>query len=157
ERGGSLEELWALVNVPEEARALVAGYLVSTLRPEGPYFALVVQGEQGSAKSSLVRTLRSLVDPAKPALRSVPRNKEDLAIAANNAWIVALDNLSGIPEWLAKSCGRSRPTARSGGGCGPRPHGRSRTDSGDSPPRSVPWESRPWKRARGRIAAARGP
>ncbi|HZU99339.1 MAG TPA: hypothetical protein VFF73_21710, partial [Planctomycetota bacterium] len=78
ERGGSLEELWALANVPEEARALVAGYLVSTLRPEGPYFGLVVQGEQGSAKSSLVRTLRSLVDPAKPALRSVPRSKEDL-------------------------------------------------------------------------------
>jgi hypothetical protein len=116
ERGGSLEELWALVNVPEEARALVAGYLVSTLRPEGPYFALVVQGEQGSAKSSLVRTLRSLVDPAKPALRSVPRNKEDLAIAANNTWIVALDNLSGVPEWLADALCR----LATGGGLGKR-------------------------------------
>jgi hypothetical protein len=30
-----------------------------------------------------------------------PRDERDLAIAANNGWMVAYDNLSGLPVWLS--------------------------------------------------------
>ena len=100
--GGSLAELWSLVNVPDEAsRALVAGWLVSALRPTGPYFCLVVNGEHGSAKSTLSRLLRTLVDPCALSLRGLPREERDLVIAARNGWVAAFDNLSGLTPWIS--------------------------------------------------------
>jgi len=60
-----------------------------------------VFGEQGTAKSTLVRILRALVDPNKADLRAEPHDTRDLAIAAANGWIVALDNLSFIKNWMS--------------------------------------------------------
>jgi len=62
---------------------------------------LIAQGEQGSAKSTTVRVLRALVDPAVEALRALPKNERDLAIAAGNGWVLAFDNLSGIRDQLS--------------------------------------------------------
>ena len=64
---------------------------------------LLVNGEQGSAKSTLCRLLRALVDPNKAALRSEPKDVRDLAIAANNAWMIGLDNMSRIGEPLSNA------------------------------------------------------
>ena len=61
----------------------------------------MVYGEQGSAKSSLVRVLRALVDPNTAALRTTPRDERDLVIAATNGWLIAVDNLSHLPDWLS--------------------------------------------------------
>lgn len=95
--GGSLDELRALVNLPDsDSWVLYAGFLVSLLNPSGPYWVLVVNGEQGSAKSSACRFARFVVDPAKPLLRRPPRNEEDLLISAGNSLVVALDNVSGF-------------------------------------------------------------
>ncbi|RMG09915.1 MAG: hypothetical protein D6731_18750 [Planctomycetota bacterium] len=100
-RGGRLEELRDLVNVGDpENWALLKGWLVCTLS-EGPYFVLALQGEQGCGKSFLSAVLLDLLDPRKAALRSTPREVRDLAIAARNGWVVAFDNLSGLPGWLS--------------------------------------------------------
>lgn len=47
--------------------------------------------------------LRALIDPNKAALRSEPRNEQDLMIAATNGWLIALDNLSRVQAWLSDS------------------------------------------------------
>ncbi|ABG04560.1 hypothetical protein Rxyl_1598 [Rubrobacter xylanophilus DSM 9941] len=100
--GGSVEELRPLLNVrAEEDFRLLVAWLIGALNPDGPYPALVLQGEQGSAKSTTVRVLRSLVDPAVEPLRAPPRDERDLAIAASGNWTPALDNLSGIKGWLS--------------------------------------------------------
>ena len=99
--GGSLDELRELVNVPDEQWPLVKGWLVVAVRGAGPFFVLCVQGEQGSAKSTLSKMLRRLVDPATVDLRSPPREERDLAVAATNALVLGVDNLSGVPDWLA--------------------------------------------------------
>jgi len=81
--GGSIEELWPFVNVPDdEQRVMAVSWLVTALRPTGPYPVLILQGEQGSAKSTTARVLRSLVDPSSVPLRTAPRNEQDLAIHA---------------------------------------------------------------------------
>ena len=49
----------------------------------------------------LVRIIRKFVDPNKADLRAEPRDTRDLAIAASNGWIIALDNLSSIEPWLS--------------------------------------------------------
>lgn len=100
--GGTVETLRPLLNVRDEDDfRLVGAWLIGALNPDGPYPVLVLQGEQGSAKSTTVRVLRSLVDPAFEALRSPPRDERDLAIAASGNWTPALDNLSGVRPWLS--------------------------------------------------------
>lgn len=94
---GDIDELRQFVNIPDEQSwYLVVSWLVAALRPFGPFPILMLQGEQGSAKSTTARVLRELVDPYKPTLRSLPRDERDLMIAANNSHILAFDNLSGI-------------------------------------------------------------
>ena len=95
-REGNVDELWEFVNVSEKDRPLVLGWLLATLNPSGPYPIFVLQGEQGSAKSTSARNLRSLVDPHSTPLRSPPRSEHDLVIAATNSRVVCLDNLSGL-------------------------------------------------------------
>lgn len=102
EKGGSIEELRPFINAPDEATwILMLSWLVAALRPRGPYPVLFLQGEQGAAKSTTARVLRALVDPFMAPLRTSPREERDLMIAANNSWILAFDNLSGIPNWLS--------------------------------------------------------
>jgi hypothetical protein len=100
--GGSLAALHPFVNLAsDEDWRLLVSWLLAALRPVGPYPVLVIYGEQGSAKSSLVRILRALVDPNTAALRTTPREERDLVIAAINGWLIALDNLSHLPDWLS--------------------------------------------------------
>jgi hypothetical protein len=101
-RGGTLAALRPFVNIAsDDDWLLLVSWLLAALRPTGPYPILVVCGEQGSAKSSLVRVLRDLIDPNAAALRTTPRDERDLVIAANNGWMIALDNLSHLPDWLS--------------------------------------------------------
>ncbi len=97
--GGTIEDLGPFLNVgSDEDFMMVAAWTAFSLTPWGPYPILVLQGEQGSAKSTTVRVLRALVDPAVEPLRALPKNERDLAIAAGNAWVLAFDNLSGIRD-----------------------------------------------------------
>ncbi len=101
ERGGDIEELRQFVNVTDGDWPLVLAWAVAALKPTGPYPILVLQGEQGSAKSTTARVLRELVDPSIAPLRTTPREERDLAITASNSWVLSYDNLSGIPTWLS--------------------------------------------------------
>jgi hypothetical protein len=101
ESGGALSQLMEFVNVSPADWALLTAWLVAVMRPHGPYPVLVLQGEQGSAKSTTARLIRSLVDPSIAPLRTLPRSEQDLLIAADNSWILAFDNLSSIPEWFS--------------------------------------------------------
>ncbi|HBI47064.1 MAG TPA: hypothetical protein DDY78_30055, partial [Planctomycetales bacterium] len=100
--GGSVEELRSLVNLPDDdSWTLFVAWLVAVLRSGRPFPILAVNGEQGSAKSTLCRMARGLTDPNAAPLRRPPRDDRDLMIAANNGWLVALDNLSGITPALS--------------------------------------------------------
>jgi hypothetical protein len=99
--GGSSAELRQFVNVQSDDWPLVLAWLVACFRPRGPYPVLVLQGEQGSAKSTSARFLRALVDPSAAPLRATPRSEQELMIALNNGWVIAFDNLSRLPDWLS--------------------------------------------------------
>lgn len=102
--GGSLQTLRQFVNLSHnENWRLVVAWLLVALRPRGPYPVLVIYGEQGSAKSTLVRVLRDLVDPNTAALRTTPREERDLVIAATHSWLMARDNLSHLPDWRSEA------------------------------------------------------
>jgi hypothetical protein len=104
ERGSTITGLRSFLNVSsDDDFFLIAGWLLATLHPRGPYPILILHGEQGSAKSTASRILRSLVDPNIAPVRSEPREPRDLMIAATNGLVCAFDNISHLENWLSDS------------------------------------------------------
>ena len=102
ERGGSIETLQSFLNVPSRNEfVLIVAWLLAALRPGRPYPLLAISGEQGSAKTILSKLLRAIIDPNAAPLRALSREERELMIAANNGYLLAFDNLSGLPNWLS--------------------------------------------------------
>ena len=80
---------------------MLVSWLIGAFRPSGSHPILNVCGEQGTAKTTLCRMLRALVDPNKSPVRCEPSSRRDLMIAAANAWLFVLDNQSRLPVWLS--------------------------------------------------------
>jgi hypothetical protein len=80
---------------------LILAWMLAALRPKGPYPVLVFNCQQGSGKTTLSKVLRYLIDPNEAPMRSQSKEERDLMIAASNSWIIALDNLSHLPDWLS--------------------------------------------------------
>lgn len=96
-QGGSVERLRTFVNVStDDDWILLVAWILATLRGRGPFPVLVLIGEQGTAKSTLTRILRALSDPGKAAERPLPGDDRDMAVAAENAYVLAFGNLSGL-------------------------------------------------------------
>jgi hypothetical protein len=101
-RAGSIEELKPFLNLTDEnSFILIVAWLVGALRPKGPYPILVLNGEQGSAKSTVSRLLKSVIDPAASCFRSYPRTERDVVISASNSWVLIFDNLSSLQPWFS--------------------------------------------------------
>jgi hypothetical protein len=102
-RGGTLDLLRPYVNVDDEGFRLVIAWMTAALRPAGPYPILSIHGEQGSAKSTLARILRLLIDPQTCAFIGEPASSRDLMVTARNGWLLVYDNISALPDWLSDS------------------------------------------------------
>ncbi len=102
-RGGSVGRLRAYVNLGEADFRLLVAWIASALQPEGPYPVLALHGEQGSAKSTLARVIRLLVDPQSPPVLTQPKSTRDLMVTACGGWLLAYDNISTLASWLSDS------------------------------------------------------
>src|SRR5436189_1011798 len=102
QRGGSIESLNSFLNLASrDDLILVVAWLLAALRSGGPYPLLAISGEQGSAKTVLSKLLKALIDPNTAPVRSLSREERELMIAANNGYLLAFDNLAGLPVWLS--------------------------------------------------------
>ncbi|MDA9948076.1 toprim domain-containing protein [Paracoccaceae bacterium] len=100
--GGTIDALRLFLNTSSnEDFVLVVAWLLAALRPTGPYPVLALTGEQGSAKSTTAKVLRSLVDPFHGNSRSLPDNERDLFIAANSSHVMSFDNISFLPKSMS--------------------------------------------------------
>ncbi len=107
-RAGNLARLWDFVNVAADDRPVLLAVLVAALvQADVPHPVLALFAEQGSAKSTITRFLVELIDPSPVPLRQAPRDPDSWTTAAAGSWVVALDNLSGIPAWLSDSLCRA--------------------------------------------------
>jgi hypothetical protein len=102
QQGGSIESLNSFLNLAgRDDFVLIVAWLLAALRSGGPYPLLAISGEQGSAKTVLSKLLKALIDPNAAPVRSLSREERELMIAANNGYLLAFDNLSGLPIWLS--------------------------------------------------------
>jgi putative DNA primase/helicase len=105
-RAAALNALRSQFNVgSEHGLMLLAAWLVCALFPEGPYAVLALDGEQGSAKTTVSRKARRCVDPHVADIRPLPKDERDLIVAARNARVLAYDNVSHLkPEMADAIC-----------------------------------------------------
>jgi hypothetical protein len=102
DRGGLIELLRSFCNLKTtEEFVVLVGHILAIYRPDSNYPVLVLTGEQGSCKSTLVRILIRLTDPRAPEGRSPPSTEDNLITAAKGAHVLGFDNISGIPAWLS--------------------------------------------------------
>lgn len=118
-QGELIESLRRFVNVSSEADFMsIVSWLLAAIHHRGEYPVLVVQGEQGSGKSTFSRMLREIVDPNVAPIRSAPKDEEDLIVSAANAHVLAFDNISKIEPAMSDALCR----VATGGGFATRTH-----------------------------------
>jgi hypothetical protein len=101
ERGVAIDRLRPFLNVNANDFTLVVAFLLAALRPHGPYPILALIGEHGTAKTTFIRLLRSLVDPSTVPSSALPFGGRDLFIAAYNAHLQAFENVSKLSNSMS--------------------------------------------------------
>jgi hypothetical protein len=106
QKGGDYRPLKDLVNAGDDEFLLIIGFVLAALRPLAAQPVLILSGEHGSAKTTLVNLISRFIDPRSPEQRSPPRSEDDLIVAARHTHLLAFDNLSGISDWLSDGISR---------------------------------------------------
>ena len=102
ERGGDLRDLLQFVNISDESqRLLLLVYVVCCFVPDIPHPIPVLHGPQGSAKTTLFRMLRRLVDPSAIEVLSFPRDATQLVQQLSHHWAPYYDNITALPGWTS--------------------------------------------------------
>lgn len=99
--GGQLDQAREFINVSDEGWHLAVAWIMGAFSPDCPKPILILQGEQGSCKSTSCRMLRALIDPHTVAIRNIPKDIQTYMIWAGNSYVMALDNLSSMSVWLS--------------------------------------------------------
>ena len=100
-RGGNIARLARFLNTSARGFMFCVAWLLATLRGQGPFPVLFLNGEQGTGKSLASEVLRALTDPNKAPTRTPPRDLEGVKVAAFNSYVAAFDNMSYVPQWLS--------------------------------------------------------
>ncbi len=101
---GDLDSFLSLINVSNKKdEILLKVYLIAAMIPDFPHPVLVVQGPQGSAKSTLCRFVKDLIDPSEMETESLHGDKgiPDFIQAASHHWLLVLDNLSKLTDSIS--------------------------------------------------------
>lgn len=98
---GNLSDIEHFINVDPASMPLIVGWLLMAARGRGPYPVLILNGEQGTGKSTTTRVLRSVIDPSTVPLRGITRDVRDVLVSAANNHVLVADNLSGLSAELS--------------------------------------------------------
>jgi len=101
-RGGDLRDLRPLVNLRDDSQFLLCqAYVVSCCVPDIPHPIPDVHGGQGTAKTTLLRMFRRLIDPSAIEVLSLPHDSTQLAQQLAHHWAPYYDNISYLPGWAS--------------------------------------------------------
>jgi hypothetical protein len=98
--GGSIDLLKKFVNLTDGDFVLLVCVILDAFR-SGKHPVLNLVGEFATAKSTLAKMFKRLVDPDETELRSLPGTLRDMFIAVNSARVRAWDNISKIERAIS--------------------------------------------------------
>lgn len=98
--GGSVDMLRQFVNLSDGDFILFIAVLLDAFR-SGKHPILNLVGEFATAKSTLAKIFKQLVDPDETDLRSLPGTTRDIFVAVQNARVRAWDNVSKIEQTIS--------------------------------------------------------
>ena len=93
---GDPRKLQSLLNLDDLTYDLTMAYILNAMKPGGPFFVNLVEGEQGSGKSFFTQIIKRIVDPNRAERIRLPDNDRDLMIQAKEEWLLNFDNASGM-------------------------------------------------------------
>ena len=100
---GNINRLKEFLNIDDEGFNVIVGFLLNVLSPNENHIGMILTGEQGSTKSTMAKTIKSIVDPDIKQKLSMLKSEEDLIIAASRSKIVVLDNISKCSQNFSDS------------------------------------------------------
>jgi hypothetical protein len=102
-------EIWQeLLNIKDDDElSIVLAWLVAALKPNIPHCVLLLMGQQGAAKTWAAKTIAGAIDPSSAQVVGVPKDQQDWTVAAAATYVVSVDNLSRISEWLSDAICRA--------------------------------------------------
>jgi hypothetical protein len=100
--GGDPWQILHFTNLREpDDEVLFMCFLVAAFVPDIPIPALLVHGVQGSAKTTLLKVVKGLLDPSGVEVRGGVRDQTEFAQAAFQNRVLFFDNLTHVPDWLS--------------------------------------------------------
>jgi hypothetical protein len=103
ETAGSIEMLRSLINVDDDAFFVAVAWLLDAFRAGYEHPILVIEGAEGSAKSTLLAILKALVDPANEPTPGLPRSERELLREAGTRYLRAYDNVPAISTAMSNA------------------------------------------------------
>ncbi len=95
--GVDIREYLKFFNIKSSgSEILMLVWIVTCFVPSIPHTILYLHGIQGSAKSTMMRLLKSLIDNSSVGLLTLVSNKAELAQILSHHWLSAFDNVSEI-------------------------------------------------------------
>lgn len=89
------------INVTGDNLKLLLIYVASLFIPDIPHPILVLTGSQGSAKSTLTRIIKRIVDPSGIGVATLPKSKREMSIHLSQEFLGCFDNTSGFSREIA--------------------------------------------------------
>ncbi len=101
EFGGQAMEFLNFVNLDDDDACLFLTTVATYFIPNIPHALIDQSGEHGSGKSSNSKKIKLLCDPSKAELFGAPSDEQTAQQNAEKHWVLNLDNISKVPNWLS--------------------------------------------------------
>lgn len=94
---GDIDRIFKYCRVPDDMKNIFIAYLVSLFIGDIEHPCLVLNGGQGSGKTTMSIFIKSLIDPVADSRPSIfPKNDADLALMYRDNYLLAFDNLQTL-------------------------------------------------------------
>lgn len=90
---GNIDKIFRYCRVPDDKKNIFIAYIVSLFIADIEHPCLVLNGGQGSGKTTMSTFIKALVDPVADSRPSLfPKNDSDLALMFRDNYLLAFDN-----------------------------------------------------------------
>lgn len=101
-RNGNINKIFKYCRIPNDMKNIFVAYLASLFIGDIEHPCLVLNGEQGTGKTTMSTFIKALIDPVannRPSL--FPKNDADLALMFQDNYLLAFDNLNKLSAKLS--------------------------------------------------------